>query len=381
LISLALIMILVYRGVNVAAALAGGTLLLGVLTLGPGAVEAASRSLNAAMAQTVLALFFAMFLAGLYGEVGASERLVEGLRRLGTRAAALSIPAIVGLLPMPGGAYVSALMVDKLYDELGLTPAWKTYLNYWFRHIWITVWPLYQGVILASGLLGIPVAGIISANLPIFLASLAVGAAFSIAVLRAHPVDESVGHGGLRSLIHLWPFPAIAVLSLYIHLSVAISIGAVAVAFTLIHRPGIRQILRALRYALNPTFIAVIIFSFICSGFIESAGIAEELLALLGPYADLAVFSTPLIIVLATGVEFTFVALAFPPLIPLLSEPRRILLAFAGGFAGAMLSPSHSCLILSAHYYKSSLPDVYRLLIPSVAAALLLLAPTLLLGG
>ncbi|RLG03834.1 MAG: hypothetical protein DRN54_02175, partial [Thaumarchaeota archaeon] len=36
-----------------------------------------------------------------------------------------------------------------------------------------------------------------------------------------------------------------------------------------------------------------------------------------------------------------------------------------GGFAGALLSPAHACLILSSEYYKAELQKVYRILIPS----------------
>ncbi len=47
--------------------------------------------------------------------------------------------AAIGPLPMPGGAYISAVVVDPLYDKMGLKSHQKTFLNYWMRHIWIPV--------------------------------------------------------------------------------------------------------------------------------------------------------------------------------------------------------------------------------------------------
>lgn len=40
-------------------------------------------------------------------------------------------------------------------------------------------------------------------------------------------------------------------------------------------------------------------------------------------------------------------------------------MAFTGGFIGAMLSPSHACLAMSAEYYGARIKDVYRYLLPS----------------
>ena len=133
-----------------------------------------------------------------------------------------------------------------------------------------------------------------------------------------------------------------------------------------VYRPPKKDLARSLRQALNPTFIAIIVFSFIYSEFIEESGVAHSLVAKLSPLADLAAFAIPFLIVIGTGVEFTFVALAFPPLAPMLkASSGRLLLAFTGGFTGALLSPAHACLILSSEYYKADLPKVYRILIPS----------------
>ncbi|RLE06625.1 MAG: hypothetical protein DRJ06_07420, partial [Candidatus Aminicenantes bacterium] len=52
-------------------------------------------------------------------------------------------PALIGLLPMLGGALVSAPIVEEASRKWSLSPAWKTFYNYWFRHIWEYCWPLY----------------------------------------------------------------------------------------------------------------------------------------------------------------------------------------------------------------------------------------------
>lgn len=71
-------------------------------------------------------------------------RIASGLSALGARAATFAIPAAIGLLPMPGGAYISAVVVDPLYDKMGFKSHQKTFLKYWMRHIWIRSGPSFR---------------------------------------------------------------------------------------------------------------------------------------------------------------------------------------------------------------------------------------------
>ncbi|MDD8014422.1 MAG: DUF401 family protein, partial [Acidobacteriota bacterium] len=70
----------------------------------------------------------------------------------------LAIPSsFIGLLPMMAGAMMGAPIVDEAGKRWNLTPAWKTFFNYWFRHIWEYCWPLYVNLILAAAIFRIPI--------------------------------------------------------------------------------------------------------------------------------------------------------------------------------------------------------------------------------
>ena len=367
-VSIVVVLVLIFRKTNVAVSLAVGSMLFGLLAFGPLILQVLPQAFNIPMTRTLLALILAMFLAELYGSVGASQKLVEGLTFFSPSFAALTTPAIIGLLPMPGGAYVSAVILNKLYEKLRLNAESKTFINYWFRHIWITIWPLYQSVILASGLLGISIGKISILNLPIMLAATLVGAAAGLLIIHrsANKEGSEERRGKVRGLLHVWPFLLIALTAVILHIDLVISLALVVLSVIVVYRPPKKALTWSLRQSLNPTFIAIIVFSFIYSEFIEESGVAHSLVAKLSPLADLAAFAIPFLIVIGTGVEFTFVALAFPPLAPMLKASNEmLLLAFTGGFTGALLSPAHACLILSSEYYKADLPKVYRILIPS----------------
>ncbi|RLG04159.1 MAG: hypothetical protein DRN54_01725, partial [Thaumarchaeota archaeon] len=367
-VSIIIVLALIFRKINIAASLAVGSMIFGLLAFGPLILQVLPQAFNIPMIRTLLALILAMFLAELYGSAGASRKLVEGLTFFSPSFAALATPAIIGLLPMPGGAYVSAVILNELYGKLRLNAESKTFINYWFRHIWITTWPLYQSVILASGLLGISIRRISILNLPITLAATLIGAVAGMLIIRRSADEKCSGEGrrGVKGLLHVWPFLLIALTAVALHVDLVISLALVVLSVIAVYRPPKKDLARSLRQALSATFIAIIVFSFIYSEFIEESGVAHSLAAKLSPLADLAAFAIPFLIVIGTGVEFTFVALAFPPLAPMLkASSGRLLLAFTGGFAGALLSPAHACLILSSEYYKAELQKVYRILIPS----------------
>jgi len=366
-ISTIIVLVLTFRGVNVAAALAVGSLLFGLLAFGLNLIQILPRAFNMSMIRTLLALILAMFLAELYSMTGCSQKLVEGLSFFSTSFAALATPALIGLLPMPGGAYVSAVILNDLYEKLRLNAEQKAFINYWFRHIWITTWPLYQGVILASGLLGISIGRISTMNLPIMLTATIIGAIIGMLIIR-RAIDGRVFNerGRVSGLLHIWPFLLIAITTIILRMDLVISLIIVILMAIAIYKPSIKTMAKSLKSSLNPTFITIIVFSFIYSTFIEESGVAYNLLTRLSSLLDLAAFAIPFLIVVGTGVEFTFVALAFPPLAPLLKESNRaLLLAFTGGFTGALLSPAHACLILSTEYYKASLRKVYKILAPT----------------
>jgi uncharacterized protein len=81
------------------------------------------------------------------------------------KASIVLTPILFGTLPMPGGAALSAPLVDALdmdrsYDNARLSAA-----NYWFRHVLELAWPLYPSFILTSSLTGISTPRLVLINL------------------------------------------------------------------------------------------------------------------------------------------------------------------------------------------------------------------------
>ncbi|MEM0338849.1 MAG: DUF401 family protein [Ignisphaera sp.] len=381
-ISTLLAFILILYGFNIAIAIGLAILVYSLPLQGLEIIEIIKDSFNLILLNTVLSLILAMFLADLFRSSGIGNKMVASLESLSPRLAAFSVPAIIGLLPMPAGAYISATIIDPLYTNCKLGSEDKTFLNYWFRHVWVTVWPLYQVVILASAILNMSFNDILYYNWPIFVGALTSGLIKSMPIMLAFSGNciKREKHRSYSGLLYLWPFIVIAILVMVVKMPLPLSLITTIILFIAIHKPSKYAIKNGLKYSIDPTITMLIIESLIFSNVIERSGLSNQLAQHLYRYADIAVFAIPFLMVIATGFEFTFATLAFPSILPLL-KGYRITLAFLGGFTGAMLSPSHACFVLSAKYFKSSLVSVYiKHLIQSIVLTIIItLSITILL--
>lgn len=130
------------RKVDISTALTIGTIVYGLLVFGKELPFVTLRALDYRMFYVCTSIFFVMILGHIMES--ASHKIASGLSAVGSRFAALSLPAVLGLLPMPGGAYISAVVAKHLYDKIGLDANERAFINYWMRHIWVFFLPIYQ---------------------------------------------------------------------------------------------------------------------------------------------------------------------------------------------------------------------------------------------
>jgi len=307
---------------------------------------------------------------------GQIERITESLRRFLPRRRFLSaaLPAIVGFLPMPGGALFSAPMVDAAASGEGVETGSKILANHWFRHGWEFVWPLYPGLILAADVLGLSVGRIGLLQSPLTLAMLVVGTAFILRKIPADPeeVRRIAGEGsrlrsGLAFLLEMAPFLCVVVLHIALGLPLLLSLGAGivwALAVNLLRRTaGWKAFGKAVLW--NPHVLGFVVMAFgvkLFGGMLESAGALEQLGAFFAGSripVILVVVLLPAVVGLVSGITIVYVATAFPVLLTLAPVARDpvpfLVLAFAAGFLGALVSPIHACLVLACGYFKGSL--------------------------
>jgi integral membrane protein (TIGR00529 family) len=345
-----------------------------------------------------------LVMSRLMEDSGHMKRLVESFALLSRDARVVSsaMPALIGLLPMPGGALFSAPLVETSFQERPVSREEKTVLNYWFRHVWEYWWPLYPGVVLAIALLEVDASRFMIFMAPLTLISLLVG---SIFILR--PLGSmSIHHDSPKT----WPevrrflfemMPILIVIFVIIIIGVLRKVlGLFDVHFRMIGGtailPGllaavtwvcvVNQIpLKRLKQAVTAkgilTLVLLIFAIMIFRGIMMESQIVAEIRDELTAYKIpvlIVIMLMPFVSGIVTGIAIGFVGTSFPLIIPLFDKAQQVdymfftALAFTFGYMGMMLSPVHLCLLVSKDYYKASLMKSYRYLVPPVVAVLVI---------
>jgi integral membrane protein (TIGR00529 family) len=349
----------------------------------------------------------AVFLAAIVGLIlvlsevleasGLTTRLMDALAGYlrHPRLRLVFFPALIGLLPMPGGAVFSAPMLGSVANDMEMDPVDKVALNYWFRHVWELFWPLYPGIILTSSLAGVPLYRLVIHGLPGSVACVILGWWFLLRPgVLSLPRNAYVGHNSGRERLSRtlcygapllvaiagalilegliawqkphWPFEAGVVVAL----AAAIVVGAVQGRVSAPRLAGFfisRHVFRMLW---------VIAAIFVFKDVMGEAGVIHELSEVAG--TGMALFASavflPFLVGMVSGITIAFVGAAFPLLLGLMSQPglqeqmmAYLILGLIAGFSGVLLSPIHICFILSCEYFKVKIARAWRrILAPGV---------------
>ena len=93
--------------------------------------------------QTLIVVVEIGVLGSILKKYGILERIVRALEQLipSKKALIMILPGIMGMLPVPGGAFLSAPFVDQLGTELKMSGEQKSVVNLYFRHFAMFVLP------------------------------------------------------------------------------------------------------------------------------------------------------------------------------------------------------------------------------------------------
>lgn len=339
-------------------------------------------------------LALTMVMEHILRTTGMLKRMVSSLSTALTdqRVVMAALPAMIGMLPSPGGAVFSAPMVGEAAEGINVTAEQKALINYWYRHIWEYISPLYPGIILAAGLTGLSTQQLFVAHLPFALTVTLGGAWFcfrDIPAAQQTALDEPAG-GRLRQFgtFLLMAAPILIALGLVVAFKVSpvVALGGGIVILFLAHRYRPGQILTTLAASLSAKALllvaGIMIFQEVLRATGALAGISSFFVASQLPI-PLLVALIPFIAGLMTGLTVGYVGITFPLLLPLMGTPTPSLwleaLAFASGFAGVMLSPVHLCFVLTREFFGADTVQVYhRLVAPSLLVLAAALVPWLI---
>jgi len=316
-------------------------------------------------------------LSGVLRKVESLRDLVDSLQGLvkDYRLILAFIPALLGLIPMPAGAMFSAPMVKEVGGRAGLTPEEETFVNYWFRHIWEFVWPLFPGIILFAGLLKVEIQEVILVQFPLTITAVIVGFVWEYKNLRKDTtlINKKDIIFNLKKLFFgVWPILFIIILVLGTKTDLLFSLVIVILSLILsnIKKLSLKRLKEIVRNDIDLSVVILIASIMIFKRMLQVSGgieIIPEAFAKLGIHPFIVLFIIPFFIGIMTGISTAALGIGLPVLLPIIvqGEPNLYyaMLAFTGSFVGVMISPMHLCLVVTRNYFKADMGKMYKMLI------------------
>ena len=392
-------------GLHLAVSLLAGSISLGIWT-GMTPMELLTCLYESTINQQTLSLslivWLIMVMSGIMQKSGHMKRLVSSFTSLtkDARVVGTVMSALIGLLPMPGGALFSAPLVGEALSRVNASPEHKTALNYWFRHIWEYWWPLYPGVILAIALLNTQTWRFMIFAAPLTLLSVAAGYLFIIRPMgtTGSNAESRISWQGIKEFIYeMMPItiiisaiiiitglsgiltlinPDISIPSL---VSVIVGISGAIAWVCRSNRIAPSGLLSATLGKSNLTMIFLIVSIMLFKGVMTDSGavqgIRDELMTY-GVPPILLILIMPFFSGFILGIAVGFVGASFPLIVPLIPAHDTFtyllyaVLAYTFGYMGMMLSPVHLCFLVTRDYFKAGIGGSYSYVLKTSIAVL-----------
>lgn len=371
----AVILVLMYRKVSLWLSLLLATFLLGILFRLPLlkiSTDVVSSVIDTKTLLIIGAFVSILFFSNLLKETGRMNQILEGFRSTlkDIRLVIALLPAIIGLIPIVGGALVSAPMVVEGSDELKLSPERRAFINYWFRHLWEYVLPTYPALVLAGSLIGIPLRKLCWLNLPLTPTAILSGILVGYwGVSRSTKEYDHLSKGRAISILFKNLAPLLFALILVVGFKVELvyAFGVTIAGMIILFRIEGEKVVRGFKGSIGVELLLAVAFVMGFKKVLESSQaipVVSQTLSSFGIPLWLIAVLIPLLVGVMTGVTIAPVGIGFPILIPLLQTHPDfhyyMMLAFAGGIGGVLLSPLHLCLVLTKEYFRADWKGMYR---------------------
>ena len=349
---------------------------------------------NAFLEKTTLDLLILVFLISLIiclmEESGNQKQIFLVLDELIQNSSLLLFfaPFFMGFMSVPGGALVSAPMIEEIDRNQGLelSSAQKTAMNIIAREIFHPIYPLYQTLIICASLTGISIKIIICYELPVVLISSMV-AFFHIfyrigkntSKKKINKVNNRRKESVLKLLRAIYPLVVIVLLPFIFPISYIFSTIFGIIIFLLIEKYNLIKIYKSIVISFNKSkkilFAIIGIIIFRCA--VMELTVLSEMPKFLNE-RNIPVFFIllviPFLITLILGMGSAAIGLSLAIILPIIEpnySPASIAVIFTATFCGYLISPMHLCLVLTREYFDAKLMEVYYFMLPVVATAIM----------
>ncbi len=374
---------LVMKRVNLGIAMIIGSIIIGILSPKIGLSRlfsvAATGIFNTTTLDLVLVIISIGMIAKLMDKTGLVDQMISALSILFKKFQPILVlvPSVMGALAIPGGAMLSAPMVNSISRDLNLSASKKMATNLLFRHIWYFVFPFTPGLILSASLIGYDVFYLIKHFFPLTLTLGVVGYFTLFRGLENPDVPTDTTADKRRAfvdvLLALMPMLIGIILPFIFPMPfwVALVVGLLSLLIYKRKQINSQMLKESFEWKLSLAILGIMIFREFVNNLDALKILANNIIDAGLPIWVLAVV-LPGIVGFLTGSTSGSIGITFPLLAPLIGgtqlDINYIVLMYGSSFFSYYVSPVHFCLILTAEYFGVSLKNTYKeLVLPTLA--------------
>lgn len=364
---ISLIVILTVARKNLPLALFCGAIVLGLFTLP--LISILQQILYTFTDLSIIFLALAMgiipMIGGTMKESGQMDDLVNNLR-IGKKGIMALSPAIMGLLPMPGGALLSAPIIEKAGE--GVANDLKVAINNWFRHLFVLIYPLSSALIASAKISNLNVYTAFLHLLPTFVVALLLGYIFLLR--KVHGSITYTNPFSLQKL--LIPLGIILVApfldftlkkGMFLPIQEMATLIGVSTAFLLsLVLSKINLNLKTTARKMKPwNFTLIILGMFVFLNIFKSSNVGDLIASI--PLSPLTLCIVAGFILGITTGRVLLPASIILPIYLIMSTitPPIFALIYTSIFFGYIISPVHPCVSVTLEYFNVPMKNFLRL--------------------
>ncbi len=389
----ALIVLLLLKKVSIGTAMFTASVVMG-FTAGFG-IEGTSgiliRSLfNTTTAELLAITAFVCVLGYLLYYYRVLDKIVDALEDLfkSVPVIIMLIPALMGVLFIPGGAILSAPVVDKLGDRMEIDRVKKSAINMVFRHVGFFIFPFSAAMILAARLGRINVYDLIKVNIPMVIIMAAAG---YLLYVRNFPAEKPADSNGQeqagfaaktgRAVLYTSPIWIGIVLNVFLHVPFYAALVAGIITTYFLAEGEKRDFLKKSYEGIKFNMLYAVAGIMVLQGFISKMSALNETINLMtewGMAIEIIITAASVFVGFATASNPAVVGMLFPVFLPLAPDYHTgimyAFLIFVSGYLGYFVSPLHLCQVFTAEYFDIEIKELYReyrMLMPVLFASMM----------
>lgn len=375
LLSLAVLMLVSRK--NLALGMFVGALILAVFTISPQSIarEFFTAFTDPPTILSALAVGLIPIIGGTLNATGEIDNLVNNIR-IGKKAFLAVSPALIGMLPMPGGALLSGPLVEK--GGKGVSNKKRAGLNVWFRHILYLVYPLAPSLIVSARAAKLDMYEVIPYQAVLLLFSLVLGYTFFLKGIPGE-IEYTEKFSWKNLLPPLTVILVAPVLDFFLkflvnpeELATVIGVTTSLILAIIIGRVWTKRLYNIIidSKPWNFAFMMIGIVTFL--NIFAASGI-PELIGGLEITAEILCVVIGFLLGFGTGRIVTPAGIVIPIFLAKFGSISPIVFAitYFSIFLGYALSPVHPCVSLSVEFFDTDIKDFFRAVAPPALIALI----------